>query len=377
MQSTSVCRLVAVAAKQTRPPAVRPEKVVSSVSSRRRRRPAEIQPENPGAYLSQYGRSSGEVLPYLDLSAFSQVFDIHPDYVHHDSERQLTITEQHPEYIYEGADGQRETIKRFELSKGIKELYESAAQEAGGAGKNNSIDLLAKAETNPFSAQQLRGLMRFPLVAHRVVNMTSKGKIAAMYAMVVVGNGNGLVGVGEGKAETYTAAGDKAFVNAVKNMDYIQRKDTRTVWSDRMVGKMGATIVELRSRPPGIYFALLSRTRMVLPPSACRFRLAMFAHHPSGSESCRNNGPVCQGSRVWQLYEHGQGDDGTAIQRCCSFRCVGYDRTRLICCTKRYIGAAMGELTGQGKMSRRFKGVGMRTADEIGLDLGRRAVEIR
>ncbi|KAL7007988.1 28S ribosomal protein S5, mitochondrial [Cystobasidiomycetes sp. EMM_F5] len=338
MQSTSVCRLVAVAAKQTRPPAVRPEKVVSSVSSRRRRRPAEIQPENPGAYLSQYGRSSGEVLPYLDLSAFSQVFDIHPDYVHHDSERQLTITEQHPEYIYEGADGQRETIKRFELSKGIKELYESAAQEAGGAGKNNSIDLLAKAETNPFSAQQLRGLMRFPLVAHRVVNMTSKGKIAAMYAMVVVGNGNGLVGVGEGKAETYTAAGDKAFVNAVKNMDYIQRKDTRTVWSDRMVGKMGATIVELRSRPPG--FGL--RCSPIIHQVAKAAGIMDLSAKVRGSGNSMNTVKATMGLLF----------SGAAP-------------------------LAMGELTGQGKMSRRFKGVGMRTADEIGLDLGRRAVEIR
>merc|ERR1711939_589020 len=115
----------------------------------------------------------------------------------------------------------------------------------------DALAALAADASKSFTVQQLRGLHRYPLVVHRVVNMTSKGKIASMYALVVVGNGRGLVGYGEGKAENVTAAVDKAFVQSVKNLDYIQRKDDRTTWADLMTGKWGATTVELRSRPPG------------------------------------------------------------------------------------------------------------------------------
>lgn len=37
----------------------------------------------------------------------------------------------------------------------------------------------------------------------------------------------------------------------------------------------------------------------------------------------------------------------------------------------------LGDLSGKEKLARRFKGTGMRTATEIGLDLGRKAVELR
>jgi small subunit ribosomal protein S5 len=37
----------------------------------------------------------------------------------------------------------------------------------------------------------------------------------------------------------------------------------------------------------------------------------------------------------------------------------------------------LGDISGKEKLARRFKGTGMRTATEIGLDLGRKAVELR
>lgn len=37
----------------------------------------------------------------------------------------------------------------------------------------------------------------------------------------------------------------------------------------------------------------------------------------------------------------------------------------------------LGDLSGKGKLARRFKGSGMRTAQEVGLNLGRRAIEVR
>ena len=37
----------------------------------------------------------------------------------------------------------------------------------------------------------------------------------------------------------------------------------------------------------------------------------------------------------------------------------------------------LGDLSGKERLARRFKGVGMRSATEVGLDLGRKAVELR
>lgn len=39
--------------------------------------------------------------------------------------------------------------------------------------------------------------------------------------------------------------------------------------------------------------------------------------------------------------------------------------------------SGLGDLSGKDKLARRFKGSGMRTAPEIGLDLGRRVRELR
>lgn len=106
------------------------------------------------------------------------------------------------------------------------------------------------ANSTEFTLQQLRDFHKYPLVIHRVASMTDKGKQLSMYALVVAGNGNGLLGVGEGKHENVAQAIDKAFSQAVKNIGVVERFDERTVWGDRN-DKYGATQISMWSRPPG------------------------------------------------------------------------------------------------------------------------------
>ncbi|GAA5990515.1 hypothetical protein JCM11641_006113 [Rhodosporidiobolus odoratus] len=115
-------------------------------------------------------------------------------------------------------------------------------------GEDDSVSHLA--QVTHLSTGEIRNLYRFPLVVKRVVTMKSKGKMPSMYALTVVGNGKGLLGVGEGKDETAQKAVQKAFNQAVRSMDYVERYEDRTVWGT-MRSNFGTCKVEMRSRPPG------------------------------------------------------------------------------------------------------------------------------
>ena len=62
--------------------------------------------------------------------------------------------------------------------------------------------------------------------------------------------GFGILGYGEGKDDEVARAIDKAFLQAVRTMDYVDRYEDRTIWTD-MESKLGATRVILRPRPVG------------------------------------------------------------------------------------------------------------------------------
>jgi len=83
-----------------------------------------------------------------------------------------------------------------------------------------------------------------------VTQQTSKGKVHRKSTLVVVGNGNGLVGVGEGKNEDASIARRQAETEAIRNMDYVDRFEQRTIWTN-MDLKRGATHIFLRPRPVG------------------------------------------------------------------------------------------------------------------------------
>ncbi|KAI0298678.1 hypothetical protein B0F90DRAFT_1810841 [Multifurca ochricompacta] len=102
----------------------------------------------------------------------------------------------------------------------------------------------------PLSRRELEKLHRFPLITRRVTQQTGKGKIHRRGVLVAVGNGDGLVGYGEAKHDDPTRATNRAFAMAVRNMDYVDRYENRTIWTE-MSSKLGATRIILRPRPVG------------------------------------------------------------------------------------------------------------------------------
>jgi ribosomal protein S5 len=100
------------------------------------------------------------------------------------------------------------------------------------------------------SPAELRQLYRFPLIRRRITQQTGKGKIHRQFVLMVVGNGDGLVGYGQGKDEDTTRAEAKAYAQAVRNMDWVERFEKRTIWTE-MDSKLGATQLIMRPRPVG------------------------------------------------------------------------------------------------------------------------------
>lgn len=72
-----------------------------------------------------------------------------------------------------------------------------------------------------------------PIVMKRVSCQTSKGKIPNFYALTVVGDKNGMIGLGEGKSrDGMRTALSKAHWNAIKNLQPIPRYEKRTIIGD-------------------------------------------------------------------------------------------------------------------------------------------------
>ena len=101
-----------------------------------------------------------------------------------------------------------------------------------------------------FSLQAIRRFRVKNLVQHRVMNQTRLGKIQSMYYLTIAGNGRGLLGIGEGKATEPEDARRQAHYAAIRNVQPIPRYEDRTIFGD-VKGKVGATELELMTRPPG------------------------------------------------------------------------------------------------------------------------------
>ena len=85
---------------------------------------------------------------------------------------------------------------------------------------------------------------------NRVSKVVKGGRRFGTAALVVVGNGKGKVGFGNGKAKEFPESIRKATDKARKNMKYFPLKKNRTFFYD-VEGTHGAGQVLLRSAPPG------------------------------------------------------------------------------------------------------------------------------
>ncbi|KAJ1668378.1 28S ribosomal protein S5, mitochondrial [Coemansia sp. RSA 1646] len=98
--------------------------------------------------------------------------------------------------------------------------------------------------------EQFKKLSKKTLIVKRTVQMTRKGKVPSMYALVVVGNGRGSAGYGEGKGFEASKAVLFATRDAIKNMRHYPRYDNRTIYHD-IEQKYKATKMMLWARRPG------------------------------------------------------------------------------------------------------------------------------
>jgi small subunit ribosomal protein S5 len=84
---------------------------------------------------------------------------------------------------------------------------------------------------------------------NRVTKVVKGGKNLNFSALVVIGDGNGKVGYGKGKAKEVPLAIDKATKNAKKNLIQVPLKGTTI--PHEVLGKYGAGRVFLRPAAPG------------------------------------------------------------------------------------------------------------------------------
>ena len=85
---------------------------------------------------------------------------------------------------------------------------------------------------------------------NRVSKVVKGGRRFGTAALVVVGNGKGKAGFGNGKAKEFPESIKKATDKAKKNMKYFPLKKNRTFFYD-VQGKHGAGKVLLRAAPSG------------------------------------------------------------------------------------------------------------------------------
>jgi small subunit ribosomal protein S5 len=142
----------------------------------------------------------------------------------------------------------------------------------GGAKRDEeeaSPALVRLMQMTGYTRQQIAGLRVKSIISHRVVNQTRLGKIGKQYFLSIAGNGQGLIGIGEGKAEEPQEARLQSQYRAIRNMQPILRYEGRTIYGD-VKGKVSATELELYARPPGEFFFLdLRAVGQCLGPIGC------------------------------------------------------------------------------------------------------------
>lgn len=147
--------------------------------------------------------------------------------------------------------GPGETIDEPRIEE-QKTAEEKGEKERSLAAQEMTDALRTLLLTTGYTDRQVRDLRVKTLVAHSVVNQTRLGKIRRAYRLSIAGNGNGLLGIGEGKSEDSMAAKIQSQYRAIRNMQPIQRYENRTIFGD-VSGKVGAVELQLMHRPPGMF----------------------------------------------------------------------------------------------------------------------------
>ena len=85
---------------------------------------------------------------------------------------------------------------------------------------------------------------------NRTVKVTKGGSLQRFSALVVVGNGDGVVGWAMGKAPEVSAAIDKAYARAARSLFFFERFEGHTIFHDSNA-KYGRSFVHISPLPSG------------------------------------------------------------------------------------------------------------------------------
>ncbi|KAJ8612954.1 hypothetical protein MRB53_037162 [Persea americana] len=107
---------------------------------------------------------------------------------------------------------------------------------------------LAKVLDRPLN--EIKAIRTRRLVVRSVTNQTKLGKIQSSSILCIAGDGNGMLGLGMGKAIEAEEALRLASINAIRNMKPIRRYENRTIFGE-VSAHVGAVELTLRARPPG------------------------------------------------------------------------------------------------------------------------------
>lgn len=117
-------------------------------------------------------------------------------------------------------------------------------------GADEDMQMLRLSQQTGFSKEQIQRFTQKVLVQRRVANQTHMGKLMSFSVLAIAGNGNGLLGIGMGKATQAADAIRRARASAVRNIKPVHRYEGRTVYGE-LDSKVGATLVKLMPRAPG------------------------------------------------------------------------------------------------------------------------------
>ncbi|WPH04504.1 Hypothetical protein R9X50_00739500 [Acrodontium crateriforme] len=152
------------------------------------------------------------------------------------------------EALGRGQEGEDAELQQQPKKRNEKEQIPGTTLSAAGDEEDPHMARLMK--QTGMDLAEIRRIRVKNLVVHRVVNQTRMGKIQSMYFLCIAGNGNGMLGIGEGKAVEMPDASRQAMMNAIRNMKPVLRYEDRTIYGEAEA-KVGASIVKLSARPPG------------------------------------------------------------------------------------------------------------------------------
>ncbi len=141
----------------------------------------------------------------------------------------------------------------------------SRPDNRSGSGRNDNRGKRGqqqKRERKP-SALEEAGLIDKLITVNRCAKVTKGGRTFGFNAIVAVGDQNGMVGIGLGKATELPESIRKATENARKSMIKVPLVDDRTI-SHLIIGKYGAGKVLLRPASPGTGVIAGSAVRAIM-----------------------------------------------------------------------------------------------------------------